>query len=270
MFHRDQPPLGRPNWWAFGDSCARPLRLLQPCPPPPPRQNGAATPQLRGHLHQAADLARWRHCGKRGSPCRPRRTPARPATQGTAPATCDRRAHRARRHGWAAGLTSPHTAPSLMANEVQPAHWLVRPHGPRRPVAPPAQGGHIRSSAPTWSFGSRASAADRCPRLLVRLSAEAGLQHRPISGSAPPWVPLTMPPSPANQDTVTIATAWRQGRRLTSTEPTRGAPKRGLEKEWGGCATPNKERGDTKKGPLTTPKCKTAEEKGGENPHTFV
>lgn len=34
--------------------------------------------------------------------------PGRPATQGTVPAACDRRAHWARRHGWAAGLTSPH------------------------------------------------------------------------------------------------------------------------------------------------------------------
>lgn len=89
-----------------------------------------------------------------------------------------------------------------------------------------------------------ASAPSQGPRLLVSLSAEAGPRRGPISSRAvSPGPPLATPPSPANHNVVAVATAWREGRRLTSTEPTRGALRKGLEKGGGRCATPKQRRG---------------------------
>ena len=179
--------------------------------------------------------------------CGPRRpdSPRHTAPQGTAPPQANRSA------------------------TAQPAHSLVPPHGPGHPAAPPAHGGHVHSSAPASSSrGSR-----RLHRAPARDSLSGSPQRRgPGAGKSAAALralgPLATPPSPANQAAVAVATAWREGRRLTSTEPTLGALRKGLEKgegEWV-CDPQTKKGGDAEKGSLTTPKRKTSEEKEKKKP----
>lgn len=106
------------------------------------------------------------------------------------------------------------------------------------------------------------AAAKRCPRLLVRLSAGAGLGGRQSAAARHPATPPGHP-HPANQSTV----AWSYRLAPEPEVDVNGAQARGPEegsgKGWG-CATPTQRNGGAAGPPLMAPERKTAkEEKGG-------
>lgn len=230
--------------------------------------SGAARPRDPGQPCKMAPLRQARHASLTlwGPPFgRPRAGPAacdcRPARHTVQTQRCEARGGRTH-------LTSPHrtSPPDRPAGPEQRARRLARPHGPRRPAAPPAQGGHVAAPLrprPPAAPGRlrRAAARDSLSGSPQRRGSGAGQSAAVLAALGP----LATPPGPANQATVAVATAWRQSRRLTSTELRRGAPKRGLEKGGGGWVAVSdpqtKKGGDVKKGPLTTPKRKTTEEK---------
>lgn len=146
----------------------------------------------------------------------------------------------------------PLTTPPRPDQGAAREHGLARPQGPWRPAAPPAQGGHARSSDPTSSSCSsrrlhRASARDSLSGSPQRRGSSAGQS----AAEFPTPGPLATPLSPANQAAVALPTAWREGWRLTSTELTLGAPERGLVKGGGVggrvCVTPTQRKGVTRR-----------------------
>lgn len=82
----------------------------------------------------------------------------------------------------------------------QPVQALVPPHDHGRSAAPPAKGGHVRSSAPTSSpavTAFRPSPGPAAPCLLLR---RGGAGHRPINGCALRPGPLPHPqPRPSGR-----------------------------------------------------------------------
>lgn len=141
------------------------------------------------------------------------------------------------------------------------------------PTGPLAPGG---ATSPGWTcqflcsdlvlLQLPASARSLCARLLVRLSAEAGLQRRPISGQVSHPGPLCHASEPCQSGCGCCA--YSLARRLevdVNWADTRG-PWEGSAKGGGGsgrvCVTPTQRKGgDTEKGQLMTPKHKTNLEK---------
>ena len=224
------------------------LRSPEPVAVPPPAQDDQPSlyPLRPGQVAREprsqtpAGRATWCGCGKRGS--------SRPLTRVLALRHPSRRTIQMRWCG-PGQPDSPHRtsrhrpARADSSTTAQPVQALVPPHGPRRSAAPAAKGGHVRSSAPTsLSRGSR-----RLHRAPARgsLSASPQRRGRALANQRLPSAPRAPRHTlgPAHRAAVAVATAWREGWRLTSTEPTRGALRQGLEGGGGLCSTPKQRSG---------------------------